>query len=131
MDGREPQIHKVWDFGSDGITCEVCPKARLDVGAGVVGELLSDYLTESRRRVPILGQISINGSAEYLGIPDFHRTGGPFWGSNILAPYSHWGDGGTSTNQNWKIQPGGPYGSVSFLWRGAVPARPACSPRSL
>ena len=78
MDGREPQIHKVWDFGSDGITCEVCPKARLDVGAGVVGELLSDYLTESRRRVPILGQISINGSSEYWEFLTSTGPVGPF-----------------------------------------------------
>ena len=115
MDGREPQIHEVWDFGSDGITREVHPTEQLDVGAGVVGELLSDDLTESRRRVPILGQISINGSVEYLGIPVFHTTGGTFWGANLLAPYFHCGDGGTSTNQNWEIQPGGPYGSVFVL----------------
>ena len=67
---------------------------------------------------------------EYLGIPDFHSTGGPFWAANILAPCSRWGYDGTSTNQNLGIQPGGAYGSISVLWRGAVPSRLDYVPRS-
>ena len=27
VDGREPQIHKVWTFGEDGVMCEVHPTA--------------------------------------------------------------------------------------------------------
>ena len=61
---------------------------QVDVGTGVVGEFSSDHLTESGRRIPILGQISMNESVEYLGVPDFHRTDGPFWASNLLAPRS-------------------------------------------
>ena len=30
--GRQPIIHKVWIFGDDGITTEVHPTARVDVG---------------------------------------------------------------------------------------------------
>ena len=106
VDGREPQIHEVWAFGSDGITREVNPTAQVDAGAGVVGEFSSNYLTESGIRVPILGQIFINGSVEYLGIPDFQRTGGPFWDENLLDPCFSWGDSGTTTNQNWLVEPG-------------------------
>ena len=77
----------------------------------------------------ILGRISINGSVKWLGVPDFHRTGGPFWTANLLAPRSSWGYGGTTTNQNWGIKPGGPYGSVAVMWIHPVPVRPAYTPR--
>ena len=123
-------MHEVRDLGSSGITCEVHPTAQVNSDAGFVGEFFSDYLTESGCRVPIIGQISINGSVEYLGIPDFHRTGAPFWADNILAPCSSWGDGDTTTNQNWVIQPGGAYVSVSVPCCGAVPTHPAYVPRS-
>ena len=39
-----------------------------------------------------------------------------------MAPSSRWGYGVISTNQNWRIVPGRPYGSVSIPWHGAVPA---------
>ena len=62
VDGREPQIHEVWAFGSDGITHEVHPTAQVDIIAGVMGEFSSDSLTESGRRITILRKISMNGS---------------------------------------------------------------------
>ena len=120
VDGRELQIHKVWAFGSDDITHEVHPTAQVDVSAGVVGEFSSNYLTRSGRMIPILRKISIIGSVEYLGITDFHRTSGPFWDANLLAPCSIWGDGGTTTNQNWGIQL---WGLMEvFPSRGIVPS---------
>ena len=79
-------MHEVWCSSSNGITREVHPTARVDVGAGVVLQSLSNYLTENGCRIPILGKISINESVEYLGIPDFHRTGGPMRDENILPP---------------------------------------------
>ena len=122
--GQEPQMHEVWCFSPDIITREVHPVAQVDVGAKVVGHLLSDSLTENGCRIPILGQISNNGSVEYLVIPDFHRAGGTFWSDNNLVPRSTWGNGGNTTNQNWGIQPGGAYNKVSVTWCGAVPSRP-------
>ena len=74
VDGREPQINKVWSFGDNDVTHEFHLTAQIYVGAGVVGEFLSDYLTESGRRIPILGRISINGSVEWLAITALHRT---------------------------------------------------------
>ena len=38
VDGREPQIHEVWAFGSNGITREVHPTVQVDVVDGVMGE---------------------------------------------------------------------------------------------
>ena len=86
VDGREPQIHEVCDFGDDGIMCEVHPTLQVDFGAVVVGEFASNYLTESGRRIPIFGRICINGSVEYLDVPDLHRTGGPSCNDNLMAP---------------------------------------------
>ena len=67
-----------------------------------MGQFKSDYLAESGLRIPILGQISINGSVELLGIPDFFS--GPRFTEDILDPYdtTGWGDGGTP-NQNWTV----------------------------
>ena len=62
MDGQESQIHEVWAFSDDSVTSEFQTTARVDVGAGVVGEFSSDYLTESGRRIPIIGRIFFNGS---------------------------------------------------------------------
>ena len=42
---RHPKIHEVWTYGEDGVTREVHPTARVDVGAGFVGEFDTDYLT--------------------------------------------------------------------------------------
>ena len=77
VDSREPQIHEVWDFVSDGITHEVHSTAQVDAGNLAVGEFSSDYLNESGRRILILGRISINGSVEWLGVTEFLRTNGP------------------------------------------------------
>ena len=42
VDRQEPQIHEVFDFGEDGITCEVHPTAQVDVSNRVVGEFATD-----------------------------------------------------------------------------------------
>ena len=70
-------MHEIWCLGSDDITREVHPTAQVDVGAGVVGQFLPNYLSENGRTIPILGQIFFNGSVALLGIPYFHRTSGP------------------------------------------------------
>ena len=36
VDGRDPQIHEVWDFGDDDVTCEVHLSVQVDVSTGVV-----------------------------------------------------------------------------------------------
>ena len=80
MDGREPQIHEVWTFGEDGVTREVHPTARVDVGAGFVREFSTNYLTESCRRFPMFGRklmevpngwafLTSSGPMEQLGLP--------------------------------------------------------------
>ena len=87
---------------------------RVDVGAGFVGEFATDCLTPSWRRIPMFGVNPINGSYQWLGVPDFLITDGPPWTDNLLAPVHILGDGGITTNQNWGSQPGGTYISFSF-----------------
>ena len=94
-------MHEIWCFGYSVITHEVHPTAQVYVGAGFVGKFLSNYPDENRRRIPILGQISINGSVELLGIPNLLRTIGPMYTENILAPHDTkgWGDSSTSNKK--------------------------------
>ena len=42
VDGRETHIHKVWNFGEDGVTCEVHPTSGVGVGTGFVGEFVTN-----------------------------------------------------------------------------------------
>ena len=120
MDRREPQIHEVWAFGEDGVMGEVCPTAQVDVGTGVVGEFTISYLTEIWRRIPSFGIIPINGSVEWLIVPDFHGTDGPDWTANLLAPRSSWVYGFTTTNKNRGSQSEGASGIVSVPWNRPV-----------
>ena len=76
VDGWEPQIHKIRCLSLDNITQEVHPKARVEVVAGTVGEFTTNYLYENRRRILIIGQLSINGIVKFLGIPGFSRRSG-------------------------------------------------------
>ena len=124
VDGRDLHIHEVWTFGEEGVTREVHPTAQVDVGAGFVGELATNYLTPSWPRIPMFGLNSIYGNVQWLGVPDPLRTNGPPWNDNILAPIPDWGTGGTTTNPNWGSQPGGTYGSVAGPWSGPVCAIP-------
>ena len=82
------QNPEVWTFSDDGITPEVHPTAIVDVGAFDGDFFATDYLTENGHRVPIFGRKSINGSFEWMGVPEFLRTDGTPWTANILAPYA-------------------------------------------
>ena len=129
--GQQPEIHEVWTFGDDGITPEVHHFACIDVGAFFWDCFAADYLDENGRRVPMFGRKFINGSFEWIGVPDFLREYGPPWTENILCPSPRWGVGGTVENLAWDSQPVGRYGGLDIPWRGAVPACPAYLPRSL
>ena len=61
----------MWCFGLDNVTHEIHPIAQVEVGAGTVGEFTKNYLAKNGRRILIIGQLSINGSVLFLGIPDF------------------------------------------------------------
>ena len=67
----------------------------------------------------------INGSIQWLVIPDPLSTDGPPWTNNILVTSPAWGTGVTATNSNWGSQPGRPYGSIAVPWSGPICAMPA------
>ena len=126
VDGQDPQMHEIWCVDSNGITREVHPTAQVDVGAGVVGHFLSHYLAENGRRIPIIGQISINGSVKLLGIPSFYRTSGLMFTENLLVPHftKCWGDGGTPNQECPLYRPR----KVSAPWCGSISACTAYMP---
>ena len=71
IDVWEPQIHNLWCLRLGNITRKVHPTARVEVGAGTVGEFTTNYLSENGRRILIIRQTSINRSVQLLGIPEF------------------------------------------------------------
>ena len=97
-----------------------------------MGEFTTDHLAENRRRIPIIGQLSINSSVQFLGIPDFSRGSGLSFLPNLQAPTDPTGcvNGGTYNN-NWEVRPGGPYSNTSVTWDTTVPACPDYMPMSL
>ena len=104
VDGQQPQIHEVWFFGEEGVTPKVHPTARVDVG-DFVGECY--YLTPTWRRIPMFVRNYINGSVEWLGVPNFLRNDDPPCTLNLLAPYANWGGRGSSTIPSWSSVSGG------------------------
>ena len=114
VDGRQPEIHEVWNFGEDSVIPEVHLTACIDVGA-LVGECFAiNYCSLTWHRIPMLGRNSINGSVELLGVPNFLRTDGPPWTLNILAPYDNLGDRVSSTIPNLGNASGGYSDGVSI-----------------
>ena len=68
----------------------------------------------------MFGRNSINGSVEWLGVPNFLKNYVPTWTLNLLAPYAHWGDRGSSTSTKLGSGSGGYYDGVSINWN--IPA---------
>ena len=88
MGGREPQIHELWIFAEDGITREVHPFVRIDVGNLSGDCICTAYATEIGRIVSIYGQKSINGSVEWLGVPAPSCSTGVTLTENTFVPDS-------------------------------------------
>ena len=74
--------------------------------------------------IPIIVRVSINRSMEWMGVPYFHRIDGPTWTANLLALYSSWVDGGSTTNPNCGSQPGEPSWSIAIPWNCPVRVLP-------
>ena len=70
FDGQEPQINEMWCLGLERIIREVHPTARVEVPSGTVRDFVTNYLAENVRRIQIIGQLSVNESVQFLGVPD-------------------------------------------------------------
>ena len=124
-------MHEIYCLGSDGVTREFHLTLQIYVRNETVGKIVTQYFTENGRRIPFIGQISVNRSAKLLGIPtDAWRCVFPFL-DNVLGPtVPHGREDNDTSNQNWTVIPGGAYNNVSVMWSGAVPVCPAYAPRS-
>ena len=109
VDGRDPQLHEMWCLSLDNVIRKIYPTAQIEVGAGTVGELTTNYLAENGRRILIIGQISINISVQFLGIPNFFSNSRLLFCENLQDPtvLIGWGHIDT-TNHNCRVMSGGP-----------------------
>ena len=94
-------------------------------------EFTTNYLVKNGFRVLIIGQLSINESVQFLGIPNFVRGSGLSLIENLQAPTDPTGCVHANTsNQKWVVIPGGPYIMWSVAWGSTIPARLDSMPRS-
>ena len=77
--------NKLWWHGIGGICREVHPTARIDIPDWSVGEFITEYLSKNGRCNRIIGEIPINGSVQFIGIPEIWGSGFPFI-DNTRAP---------------------------------------------
>ena len=96
-----------------------------------MGQLTTNYLAGNGRRIPIIGQLYINRSVQFWGIPDFVRISVLSFIENLQAPtvVTGWVHANIS-NQNWLVIPGGPYSIYIFPWVSNSPACSSYIPRS-
>ena len=114
VNGRVPQIHKLWSFAEGGITCEVHPFAHVDVDNFSRDLFQTYYIIEEDCRVTIFSRRCINVSVKWLGTPvPFYDTTGVDWIDNIMFPELRLGDGGNYNTWALQTQSG-----VSFRGRG-------------
>ena len=97
-----------------------------------MGKFTTDYLVKNGYRIPIVGELSINGSVQLLGIPDFVRNSELSFFQNLQAPTvtSGWGDADTS-NKKLGVIPGGPYRNIAAAWVSTVTTHMDDMPRIL
>ena len=68
----------------DGIYREVHPTACVDIPYGTVGAFVTNYLAENGRLVEIIGEISVNGNVQFLGLSDQVWVSGFPYIANLL-----------------------------------------------
>ena len=131
VDDQEPQIHELWCLVLDKIICEVHPTAQVEVTAGTVGEFETDYLAENGRRIQIIGQISVNDSVQFLGVPNQGGGSGLALICNLQAHVeaTGWGSGNYS-NQDWGGSIFDAHSMTDVAWGASVNPRLAYFPRS-
>ena len=71
-------IHELWCHRIDGIYPKVHPTARIDIPSGTIEEFITKYLSDNRCRNWIIGEISINGSIQFIRLPEIWVSGLPF-----------------------------------------------------
>ena len=85
----DPSSSVLWNFRKDGVTCKVHLIMRVEVRAGFVDEFKPINLLQIGVGYLCLEK-SINGSVDWIGVPDFLRNDGILWTLNLLAPFANW-----------------------------------------
>ena len=141
VNGREPQIYKLWCQGIDKICGEVHPYARIELPDGTVWGFVTDYISENGRRNQIIGGLFINGSVQFIGMYEIWGNGLNFisyprasdclsrWDSSDAARYNA-NPGSSTVIEIW----GGSFDNSTVNWNGNwnvyVNASPGDSMRS-
>ena len=104
---------------------------QVEASTGTVVEFRTNCLAENGHIIPNIGQLSINRSVQFWGIPDFVRGSGLSFIEKLQAPTdtTGWIRSDTS-NKNWGVRPGVPYRNVSVSWGTTVPDNLSYMPMS-
>ena len=78
-------IHKLWCHVIYGICHEVHPTARIDIPDVTIGEFFSGILSSNGRHNRIIGELSIIGSVQFIGLSEIWGIGLPYI-ANPRAP---------------------------------------------
>ena len=115
--GRDPQINKLWCQDFDGIFREVRPTERVDILDGTVGYFVTNYLAENGCQIRIIGEISVNGSVQFLGLSNQAWGSGLLYIANLLAVVEATGwVNSNDSNQIWRGRfKGGCTGTTAFI----------------
>ena len=86
--GREPEIYELWTFSDDEI-CEVHPFAWVQIRDDFTGETFNTHFFNAISvRIPFLSRRSVNGSVQWLYVPQpFGKIGfvTAAWTENIYV----------------------------------------------
>ena len=115
--------------------------AHIDIPAGNVGEFVTEYFSENGQHNRIIGELSINGSVQFIGISDIWGSVLPFipnprapdissgWGSNVSSS-SNGNTGSSNINGSWGGSFSNPTFNLSGNWSVSIDASPADLSRS-
>ena len=111
----------MWCLGLDYISREVHPTAQVEVTAGTVRNFVNDYLAENGRRIEIIGQLSVNNSVQFWGVPNQSVGIGLPFICNLLYRVEAigWGSGNCS-NQVWGSRFNDAYSMTNVAWVDSI-----------
>ena len=115
VNGREPQIHEFWCWDIDRICREFYLKVRVEILDGTFGDFVTEYLSGNWQKNHIIGELSINGSVQFIGLSQI-------WGSgflyivNLQAHFEATGWGSSFNGNPGSGTPGS--GTITGSWGG-------------
>ena len=123
INSREPQINKLWFLGFDRIFPEVHPTAHIEIPAGILGEFVTDYISENGRWIAIIVQLFVNDSVQFLVLSEQAWGSGFPYIANLLdqVDTTVW-DSSNNYNYNWEYVSTMPIAIPMFA--GVLPLTP-------